>query len=138
MSQAGDEHEPEDRIPSIPRERHPVPSVALEASPRTIRVSISRSPSRDRPRARNARFLQLQPDQLIHLNSLAIELNALTQGSARFASFGANLITDSAQMLTIYGISPIEAFRQMDKQARTYLFGDLRQREHKTYPRSAI
>ena len=37
-------------------------------------------------------------------------------------------------MLARYGILSIESFRQVDKQARTYLFEDLRQREQKTYP----
>ena len=37
-------------------------------------------------------------------------------------------------MIIRYGIFSIEAFRKMDKQARTYLFEDLRHREQKTYP----
>ena len=37
-------------------------------------------------------------------------------------------------MIVRYGIISIESFRQMGKQALTYLFEDLGKRERKTYP----
>ena len=108
------------------------------ASPRTIRVIISRSPSRERPRARNDRFPQLLPEQLGHLAPLAAEIIALTQSSARYTSLGPNLITDSATMLARYGIPNIESFRRVGKQARTYLFEDLRRRWQELAPSSVF
>ena len=79
-------------------------------------------------------FLRFIRESWNTLTPLTDELNALTHGPARFASYGRNLITDSAQMLIIYGIFPIESCRQMGKQARTYLFEDSRRRGQETYP----
>ena len=41
---------------------------------------------------------------------------------------------DSAHILVRYGIQSLEAFKQIDKQARGYLFDGLRHREQMTFP----
>ena len=64
---------------------------------------------------------------MARLPPLNLDLAALTIGSPLFASSNASLVTDSATMLVRCGIDTVELSRQMGKQARTYLLGDLRQ-----------
>ena len=62
------------------------------------------------------------------------ELGAIAEAPGKFAAFPRDLIPESAHMLAMYGISSVEASKQTDKQARGYLFEDLRMRGDVAFP----
>ena len=90
--------------PNLTPPRAP-PALSSLSRPRVAAPSSQRAP-------------QLQPELLAHLTPLNEELTALTPDSARFSSFGPNLITDSAAMFARYGRFTIERFLHIGKQAR--------------------
>ena len=80
------------------------------------------------------RITQLSQNQVLLAPSLAGELQSIARASAKLSAFHPNRIMDSAHILARYGIQSLEAFKQIDKQARGYLFEDLRRREQMTFP----
>ena len=83
------------------------------------------------------RIPQLSPNQVLLVPSLVDELQALAKASAKLAAFQPNQLMDAAHTMVRYGIQSLEAFKQIDKQARGYLFEDLRHREQMTFPELA-
>ena len=80
------------------------------------------------------RIPQLSQNQVLLVPSLVDELQAIARASAKLSAFQPNHIVGPAHILLRYGIQSLEAFNQIDKQARGYLFEDLRRREQMTFP----
>ena len=76
----------------------------------------------------------MTPEQLLLVPEFRTELDAIAAASGKFAAFSRDLILETAHILVRYGIASVEAFKQADKQARNYLFEDLRLRENMTFP----
>ena len=71
--------------------------------------------------------------KLPEVGILTTELLAVRNSSSRFQPFVEARIQESAAILLRYGLPTVEYFRKADKQAMSYLFGDLRQREQRTF-----
>ena len=80
------------------------------------------------------RIPQLSQNQVLLVPSLADELQAIARASEKLSAFQPIHIMDSAHISARYGIQSLEAFKQTDRQARGYLFDDLRRREQMTFP----
>ena len=80
------------------------------------------------------RIPQFSQNHVLLAPSLADELQAIARASAKLSAFQPNHIVGPAHILLRYGIQSLEAFNQIDKQARGYLFEDLRRREQMTFP----
>ena len=86
------------------------------------------------PQQRSRAQPVLAPGQLLLVPAFREELGAIAEDSAKFAAFSRDLILESARILVRYGISSVEAFKQADRQARSYLFDDPRLRGNLTFP----
>ena len=80
------------------------------------------------------RIPQLNPNHVLLAPGLMGGPQAISRDSAKIAAFRTNQILDSAHILARYGAQSVEAFKQIDRQARGYLFEDLRRRDQMTFP----
>ena len=110
------------------QERSPLRGVSPESriSPPTRRVlpeQMDNPPIHHQLFARGQRMLpvripQHSQKQVLLAPSLVDELQAIARASAKLSDFQPNRIMDSAHILVRYGIQSLEAFKQIDEQAR--------------------
>ena len=81
------------------------------------------------------RVPRMRPEQLPQVDTLTTELLGVQlSSSSRFQPLTEDRIRESSAILVRYGIPTVEAFKQAEKQARSYLSEDLRQREQRNFP----
>ena len=125
------------------QERSPIRGVSHRSriSPATRRVLPEQIPPPNQlpPRQRllPVRIPQLNPHQVLLVPGLMGELQAIARGSAELSAFQPNQIMGTAHILVRYGVQSLGAPKQIDKQARCYLFEDLRRREQMASPDQA-